>query len=108
MPIQQSSAVPPTCSACGLPITDMSYIGWNGHNYHNDHVPRHEPPQAWLPIDTAPKTDDAILLYEPFEGVVCQGSWVADDSEWFPSKGSKGFWKQPTHWMPLPPPPRSP
>jgi hypothetical protein len=105
VPIQQSSAVEPTCSACGLPIEDMSYIGWNGHSYHNNHVPRHEPPQAWLPIETAPRDGGDVLLYEGFEPVVCQGWFDKDGEEWRPTKGS--FFRAPTHWMPLPKPPEA-
>ena len=32
------------CRTCGQPITDTGYISWNGHVYHTNHVPPHEPP----------------------------------------------------------------
>lgn len=39
---QKSSAIHPTCRACGLPI-EGSYLCWNGWNYHSDHIPTSEP-----------------------------------------------------------------
>ena len=70
----------------------------------------------WQPIDTAPK-DRCVLLY----GVTCPGevmvqfrkpkvfsgywsrldeSWTTDGSHW------DGPFVDPTHWMPLPDPPK--
>lgn len=58
----------------------------------------------WQPIETAPKPSGRVLLSA--EGETCYGHWYStynrweyDGYEWGNPK------KQPTHWMPLPPPP---
>jgi hypothetical protein len=56
---------------------------------------------SWQSIETAP-TDQSVLLYEPFEPIIVQGYY--SDDEWSPSNGGR-FFRQPTHWMPLPDPP---
>ncbi len=56
---------------------------------------------GWQPIETAPKDGSGVILFEPYEGVACSGYWSKEDNEWFPSRG-KQFWKQPTHWQPMP------
>jgi len=70
---------------------------------------------TWLPIDTAPKDGEIILLYRPtaFEwGKVAPAIWIDDKY----AKQPKPFWEiwlkiggvresrawKPTHWMPLP------
>jgi len=70
----------------------------------------------WQPIETALKDVD-ILLYTKNIGIV-RGKW--DDQEFH--KNPKPYWSndrcmllgvgfvrndQPTHWMPLPPPPKA-
>lgn len=69
----------------------------------------------WQPIETAPKDGSYVLLFFPVRGVM-RGRWNNDayatkprpywrhDLE--PLYGTREVRKyQPTHWMPLPPPP---
>jgi len=69
----------------------------------------------WLPIESAPKDGENVMLYAPTENYeVCIGwygdttkKWFACGSEATASDGA-GDWQtvyQPTHWMPLPAPP---
>lgn len=76
---------------------------------------------GWMPIETAPKDGDAVLLYKPDERRVGEytlagyfdedgpyaGKWVACNgkplgyfSDW--EGKDQGY---PTHWQPLPKPP---
>lgn len=73
----------------------------------------------WLPIETAPKSDDIfnpidVLIYGVREGdlsglddepEVWKAHWSSD--RWSVSGGNYySTWvDKPTHWMPLPPPP---
>ena len=70
----------------------------------------------WQTIDTAPKDGTVIIAYQPsgtfFSGhkypeVVGIASWQEPDdlnpAHWSGPLGPKGH---PTHWMPLPSPPR--
>ena len=61
----------------------------------------------WQPIDTAPLEDGKhVLLFgngETFELCTFIGSWDVYDRKWYPFDGV--YHVQPTHWMPLPPPP---
>jgi hypothetical protein len=62
----------------------------------------------WQPIETAPKDGMQILIYDPLCGIQQVGfditgskmgltdAWIADD----------GGTYLPTHWMPLPDPPK--
>lgn len=71
----------------------------------------------WRPIETAPKDGTSILLYYPDSGVI-EGMWFERYEN-----GNGGQWSvvsidqhgcgccaddsdQPTHWMPLPAPPK--
>ncbi len=67
----------------------------------------------WRPIETAPKSHDGLLLYDGAS--VSQGGWLSqvDQGADYEGQGgapSPGWWSvdggQPTHWMPLPEPPR--
>jgi hypothetical protein len=49
----------------------------------------------WRPIDTAPHDGTWLLLYHP-DGMMTVGCWVGGEA---PDEND------PTHWMPLPPPP---
>lgn len=70
----------------------------------------------WRPIETAPKGDLYILGWWPDEndprGVVHVMTWetqMADDGpQWVPEycEMPLGLDYQPTHWMPLPDPPK--
>ena len=62
----------------------------------------------WKTIDSAPKDGTLILLFEPGNksipddvGFVCAGIWDAEN--WY--DGVSGY-PEPTHWMPLPSPPK--
>lgn len=75
---------------------------------------------SWQPIETAPKDGTNILLYE--NGIICVCSYVkphllSDDAKyWTPMAGGLQLYdfngdiveefESPTHWMPLPEPPR--
>jgi hypothetical protein len=78
--------------------------------------------EAWRPISTAPKTGEPILAYNPVVGVYNTAyttRWTIEVPDklyegfpcgfWLDFRGGYPFGKwdcQPTHWMPLPPPPR--
>ena len=54
----------------------------------------------WKPIETAPKDESRILLYE--KGSMCVGHWWNNYDGW----ALKVLCiDNPTHWMPLPEPP---
>lgn len=71
---------------------------------------------SWLPIESAPKDGTKVLLYCPHIGVV-RGSWQFNKYAKKPRPYWSNDWEavagaiatradQPTHWMPLPPPPQ--
>lgn len=58
----------------------------------------------WQPIETAPKANDVeLLLYNAEWPCMRVGRWssISEDWEWDEIELSI----DPTHWMPLPPPP---
>tara|TARA_R110002051_G_scaffold245048_1_gene304845 strand:+ start:180 stop:374 length:195 start_codon:yes stop_codon:yes gene_type:complete len=57
----------------------------------------------WQPIETAPKNETRILLAG--EGFVCECRWYHDDWQ-DPVYNEWSFEAIPTHWMPLPEPPK--
>lgn len=67
----------------------------------------------WQPIETAPKNDRVLIAYPIFGdgtldveiAVLVDEKWYALDEYDAPDM-EKPFW-DPTHWMPLPPPPAS-
>ena len=77
----------------------------------------------WQPIATAPKDGTVILLWDPAEVYVCCGAWMTPwtragvptgepswhrvfwRDEWVDSE-SRDYPVEPTHWQPLPEPPR--
>ena len=75
-------------------------------------------PDAWQPIETAPRDGSTLMLYDPAVRSFRLGSWREDD--FMPDEGemwldnshddfSCGFASCPlcpTHWMPLPEPPK--
>jgi hypothetical protein len=66
----------------------------------------------WRPISTAPQTGEHILLFYPDSRdlPVRIGRWLSDfpASRWYSYSGPihRRLERGPTHWMPLPPPPR--
>jgi hypothetical protein len=61
---------------------------------------------TWQPIETAPKYGESILLGNADE--VAEGFWTG--KKWVLVGGDywnvRAFYNQPTHWMPLPEPPK--
>jgi hypothetical protein len=55
----------------------------------------------WQPISTAPKDGTWVLLYSQHDGIRI-GNW--DRIEW--ADDGDGVALEPTHWMPLPEPPK--
>ncbi len=74
----------------------------------------------WQPIETAPKSGKAFLAYgkhdiyaNPPRGVEDGDHWWAiilwdvwRKPQWVFSKDGYPTWSNPTHWMPLPEPPK--
>jgi hypothetical protein len=76
---------------------------------------------GWQPIDSAPKDGTEILVYCPagqqaksgwafgpaIQSVKWDGSLTHQNSMWWTLTGyhEADAWPEPTHWMPLPPPP---
>lgn len=63
----------------------------------------------WLPIETAPRNGTMILVYRPdskrgdaYIPRVGTDIWKVSRECWWHSN----HWSQPTHWMPLPEPPK--
>lgn len=66
--------------------------------------------ERWQPIDTAPKDGTRILAWvkgRPLDDNRCIVEWVevAGEGQWAISD-NKWFRLHPTHWMPLPEPPK--
>lgn len=61
----------------------------------------------WQPIETAPKTDSVLLWngVRVFEGSINSGVWWSEFDMGDYEQGMPEA-PQPTHWMPLPEPPR--
>jgi hypothetical protein len=72
---------------------------------------------GWQPIETAPKDGTCVIVYPPtFDGLVSCAKWDEDRY----AKRPRPYWRrmdafgqvtrsrdnQPTHWMPLPDPPK--
>lgn len=67
----------------------------------------------WQPIETAPKDGTEILVF--VGGTIIIGSWsngsVLRDEGWYDAEAGVKFVNgllDPTHWQPLPSPPREP
>jgi hypothetical protein len=66
----------------------------------------------WRPIETAPKDETWVLLYFPGgDETKCKtGFWSEGSVDWYGSESDShsmtDFFDQPTHWMPLPEPPK--
>jgi hypothetical protein len=68
--------------------------------------------EKWQPIESAPKDGTPLLLFSPLDyftfgnvenGLIwVSGGWRCGSSGW---RGDGGIDHEPTHWMPLPPPP---
>jgi hypothetical protein len=78
----------------------------------------------WQPIETAPKDGtDVIVMYMHIETQVVHNAFWMDEKDCWAGDNPGGWWsyvhsevsrellddwRTPTHWMPLPPPPRRP
>ena len=69
----------------------------------------------WLPIECAPKDGEDILCYVDDYLIVCRWNEFEDDGTswcpqvWTQQKGWNDYQNElhyPTHWMPLPKPPK--
>lgn len=59
----------------------------------------------WQPMESAPKDGSDILVCSDDKAIVC--AWWSDDfGEWRTYGVGGNQWIEPTHWMPLPDPPR--
>jgi len=64
----------------------------------------------WRPIETAPKDGTFLLLFDPHnDRTITVGFWSTQGlgpewARWVSIPGA--FGRKPTHWLPLPPPPR--
>lgn len=58
----------------------------------------------WQPIETAPRKGKPLLLCNKNQGNVMAVAWWSVHQYWKYTGGGV-FW-QPTHWMPLPEPPK--
>jgi len=65
----------------------------------------------WRPIETAPKDGTMVLLYDGncsrFQWRIVTAYWQTayGEPEW-KTIGKRGSFRTPSHWMPLPEPPR--
>lgn len=66
-----------------------------------------DPPQAWKPIDSAPKDGTAILVVEPKNDQQLRCAFWQDHWKMWLSVPGR-IHVRPTHWMPLPAPPKGP
>lgn len=72
---------------------------------------------TWQPIETAPKDDSAILIFDPKQGICIATNDGEFMDEWYVDgyglcyEGAGDYAglrvAYPTHWMPLPTPPES-
>lgn len=68
--------------------------------------------RGWQPIETAPDNEDGVLICDadkpdPAIGVArfMDGKWRGANLEW--GFVGEAIWPTPTHWMPLPKPPKA-
>ena len=59
----------------------------------------------WQPIETAPKDGGEVLLWQEGWGVI-RGWYSGDDKTWYGPGAHDSEPCRPTHWMPLPRPPK--
>jgi len=68
-----------------------------------------QPPVAmtgWQPIETAPKDSKARLVYCQENKCIFCVSYDARDGSWIYFGGGGTMFHEPSHWMPLPQPPK--
>lgn len=103
------------CDKCGA-LTSFNFgvcsqCGGQAHLY-NPQLPIGQsvvmtaPESAWRPIETAPRSGIAILLWQPWEsGRDC--TVIGHYANGWVDRHCEEFQPEPTHWMPLPAPPDS-
>lgn len=62
---------------------------------------------GWQPIETAPKDGRRVLLWSAAWHDDPSSGWFGGVRGWYLAYEAGPFKHQPTHWMPLPPPPAS-
>ena len=64
--------------------------------------------QSWQPIETAPKDGTQIIIAVAGDEYEPSWAWWSDRHRaWFIPHTSIAYQMEPTHWMPLPPPPEA-
>ena len=62
----------------------------------------------WQPIETSPKDSKARLVWCPLRKNIYVATWDGRyDGAWIFFGGGGSLIEDPTHWMPLPPPPKA-
>jgi hypothetical protein len=64
-------------------------------------------PQQWKPISSAPKDGSRVLIWHPDYCAPITAQWYGNEG-WKMDSDVSPFWRQPTHWMPLPAAPGTP
>ena len=60
----------------------------------------------WQPIETAPMDETAVLVYDANGDELATAFWDDTENRWYETSTLDVFVGQPTHWMPLPEPPK--
>jgi hypothetical protein len=85
----------------------------SGNFFEEKHMSNQTPKFGeWLPIESAPKDGTRVLIFTP-DALDIENTFSAtfDDGEWWESRALQDGTSRsnvdcdPTHWMPLPPPP---
>ena len=83
---------------------DLMRGGKHGHYETLFRIVREEVEREWRSMDTAPKTGESILTFDPYNGRRVVTRWSHVRNNWlFESRHTDRF--KPTHWQPLPEPP---
>lgn len=64
-------------------------------------------PMEWQPIETAPKDGTTIWCLDAIYGKPWHYECIWNAIEWYHGFGTAWPDAKPTHWMPLPPPPKA-
>lgn len=60
----------------------------------------------WMPIDTAPMDVECILGWDAGDGEMMVMARANNPNRWCVKVGDEWYSSFPTHWMPLPEPPK--
>jgi len=104
--VSETKTVPTALRRIAAEIRSESHAGWG--NELSDLADILEaapaPSDGWRPIETAPKDGEQILTYSPFGRCSVRIWGEGDDGEMAWQPRIRGYF--PTHWMPLPEPPK--